>query len=62
MRKRHRRRTPVPVDEAVRLYNQLRSWEKVRLVLKRPDGSLYTYSGIFNAVRWRDKGNAGYIS
>jgi hypothetical protein len=60
MRKRTRRRTPVPVDDAIRLYGQLRSWERVRHVLVRLDGSKFTYNGLVNAVRWRDRGNAGF--
>lgn len=55
-----RGRFVVPVEEAVRLYDELKSWEAVRRVLKRPDGSLFTYYGLWAAVRWRDQGNAGY--
>jgi S-adenosylmethionine:diacylglycerol 3-amino-3-carboxypropyl transferase len=58
--KTNRGRYPVPVEEAVRLYAELGSWEKVRQQLRRPDGSMFTYWGIWRAVRWRDQGNAGY--
>jgi len=54
------KRYPVPVEDAIKLYDELGSWEKVRRALPRPDGTLFTYWGLWNAVRWRDKGNAGY--
>lgn len=57
--KRGRRQT-IPVDEAVQLYDKLGTWSKVASVLKRPDGSRFTPQSIFSAVRWRDRGNAGF--
>jgi hypothetical protein len=59
-KKKHYHRIPVPVDEAIKLYDQLGSWEKVRQVLRRPDGTMFTYTGLWRAVRWRDQGNAGF--
>lgn len=51
----------VPVDEAIRLYDELKTWKRVAEVLTRPDGTKFNYQGIQKAVRWRERGNAGFI-
>lgn len=55
-----RGREVVPVDRAVRLYDQLGSWRAVQRELLRRDGSRFTTQGIYAAVRWRDRGCAGF--
>ena len=50
------RRIAVHVAKAVALHRRLKSWEKVRRAMPRPDGSLFSYDGLWNAVRRYDKG------
>ena len=49
------KREPVPVQEAIEWYKWLGTWAKVREVIRRKDGSLFTYSGIQGAVRRYDR-------
>lgn len=44
-------REPVPVEEALNLYRQTKSWQKVVDTLRRSDGSKFTYRGLYGAVR-----------
>ena len=51
----HSKRNKVPVERAIALYNELGTWEKVRRVLARTDGSLYSLDGLWKAVRRYDR-------
>lgn len=53
-----RKRYSVPVERAIVLYQRFGTWTKVRAVLRRPDGSTFTISGLFNAVRRYDRRTA----
>ena len=47
---------PIPVQEAIALYEQFYSWRKVSEELRRPDGSKFTTAALSLAVRKFDRG------